>query len=241
MIFRIIEIVFYSELKFMEKGIEQLITSKILSEIISIRFLTESTYILRFHRNGLEFLAGQYIVIGPQGSKQKREYSVYSSVTAPFVEVLIKEVDNGYLSKKLKHGHVGEVIEIEGPFGYFVIDEKRIPERKYLFISSGTGISPFHSIILSNPHINYTLLHGVRLGEEGYERAVYEPGRYIQCTSKDQKGEFQGRVTEYLLKHPIDPNTWVYLCGNSAMIDDAYSILEQQGVPTNHLHAEVYF
>ena len=109
----------------MEKGIEQLVTTKMLSEIISIRFLTESTYVLRFQRNGLEFQAGQYIVIGPQGSKQKREYSIYSPVTAPYLEVIIKEVDNGFLSKKLKLEHPGEIIEVEGPFGYFVIDEKK--------------------------------------------------------------------------------------------------------------------
>ncbi len=220
---------------------EQLITTKIQSEITNVRFLTESTYILRFDRHGLEFYPGQYIVIGLQNNKQRREYSIYSPVDVPYLEVLIKEVDTGYLSKKLKHGQPGEIIEIEGPFGYFVLDERRIPERNFVFISSGTGISPFHSMILSYPHLNYLLLHGVRMGNEGYERSAYQKGRYIQCTSKEPVGEYHGRVTDYLMRHPVDVNHWVYLCGNSAMIDDAYSILEQQGIPMDHLHAEVYF
>ncbi len=216
-------------------------TTRFQSEIISIRFLTESTYILRFDRQGLEFMPGQYIVVGPQGTKQKREYSIYSPVNVPYLEVLIKEVDNGFLSKKLKQGHPGENVEIEGPFGYFVLDEKIIKERKYLFISSGTGISPFHSIILSYPDIDYKLLHGVRFEIEGYEQTDYKKGRYIQCTSKEPGGEFHGRVTDYLLNYSIDLNSLVYICGNSSMIDDAYSILEKKGIQPNRIHAEVYF
>ncbi len=218
-----------------------MVTTRLQSKIISKRFITESTYILRFQRQGLEFIPGQYIVLGIQGSKQKREYSIYSPVDVPYLEVLIKEVESGFLSKKLKHGNPGEIVDIEGPFGYFIVDEKLLPERKYLFISSGTGISPFHSIVLSYPEINYTLLHGVSYLRESYERNDYAQGRYIQCVSKEPGGEFKGRVTEYLLKNPVDINIWAYLCGNSAMIDDAYTILEKSGIPSNQLHAEVYF
>lgn len=225
----------------MERGTSQLITTKTLSEIINIRFLTESTYVVRFQRQRIEFQAGQYIVINPQGNKQKREYSIYSPVNAPYLEVLVKEVDEGFLSKRLKNSKPGDVLEIEGPFGYFILDETKVKERKYLFIASGTGISPFHSMILSNPGLNFKLLHGVRLGAEGYDRQDYPAGSYIQCTSKDEQGDFHGRVTEYMLHNPVDEDTWVYLCGNSVMIDDAYTILEQQNIPSHHLHTEVYF
>ena len=137
----------------MERGQEQLIITKTYSEVINIRFLTESTYVLRFQRNGIEFQAGQYIVINPKENKQKREYSIYSPVTAPYLEVLVKEVEEGFLSKKLKHMKPGDLLEMEGPFGYFVLNQDKIQEPNYLFIATGTGISPFHSMILSNPHI----------------------------------------------------------------------------------------
>jgi ferredoxin--NADP+ reductase/benzoate/toluate 1,2-dioxygenase reductase subunit len=225
----------------MENIVNSIATGKMTSLVLSIRNLTESTYILRFERNGLEFQAGQYVVLGTQGSKQKREYSIYSSVTVPYIEVLIKEVEDGFISKKLKNISPGETIEVEGPFGYFVIDEKRIPERKYLFVASGTGISPFHSMVRSNPHLNYTLLHGVRHLNEGYDRHIYEKGRYIQCTSKEKGSEFYGRVTDYLRKNPVDLNLHCYLCGNSAMVDEVYTILQEQGIPANRLHAEIYF
>ena len=225
----------------MENIVEKKTINQHLCEVISVRFLTESTYVLRFYRNEFNFQAGQYLVLGIPDTKQKREYSIYSSVNSPYLEVLIKEVENGFLSKKFQNLKAGDFVQIEGPFGYFVLDERKIPERKFLFIASGTGISPFHSMVLSNLHLNYILLHGVKTGNEGYDREIYTKGSYIQCTSRDTSGEFSGRVTDYLIHNPVSKNTWVYLCGNSAMIDDAYSLLEQQGIPSNYLHAEVYF
>jgi len=222
---------------------EQVLTAiqKKVSTVLEVRNLTESTYVLRFDRVGMEFKPGQYIVVGLPGSREKREYSIYSSVLAPYLEILIKEVDNGDVSKRLKRLKTGDNIEVEGPFGYFVLEEHKVSLNKFLLIASGTGISPFHSYVKSYPQLNYTLLHGVRNIDEAYEKAEYEKNRHVLCTSRDEKGDFHGRVTEYLKKHKVDPLTLCYLCGNSEMVDDAYKILESQGVPPAHLHAEIYF
>ena len=210
------------------------------SLVLDVRNLTPSTYILRFERNKMDFKPGQYVTIGLPLNSQAREYSIYSSVALPYLEVLIKEVETGVVSKKLKRITPGDQIEVKGPFGYFGLEESKMCE-KYLFIASGTGISPFHSIITSHPNLNYTLLHGVRTSNEGYDKEVYDKSRYIQCTSRDDGGDFSGRVTAYLRQHPVDPQMFIYLCGNNEMIDEAYRILEGQGVPPAHLFAEVYF
>ena len=225
----------------MSQPLTQIVSQRTISEVIQVRNLTKSTYVIRFERNNMAFRPGQYIVVNPEGMKQKREYSIYSSVNEPFLELLIKEVDAGLLSRKLKQTQKGNLLELEGPFGYFVINEDQIPNKKFLFIATGTGISPFHSIVNSYPQLNYTILHGVRTWEEGYEKEQYLPGKYIQCTSKDQKGDFHGRVTDYLKLHPVDTDTVVYLCGNSAMIDEAYTILESQHLSSFQIHTEVYF
>ena len=222
---------------------EQVLTAiqKRISTVLEVRSLTESTYVLRFERMGLEFKPGQYIVVGTPGSRERREYSIYSSAISPFLEVLVKEVDNGEVSRKLKRLKPGDQLEVEGPFGYFVLDGHKVQNNEFLFIASGTGISPFHSMITSYPQLNYRLLHGVRHVNEAYEKAEYEKNRHILCTSRDEQGDFHGRVTEYLKKHPVSPLTLCFLCGNSEMVDDAYKILERQGVPPAHLHAEIYF
>ncbi len=209
--------------------------------VLGIRHLTKSTYVLKIERKGMQFRPGQNLNLGLAGDTEKRDYSIYSAEGDDFLEILVKEVDEGLVSKKLKKMKPGDLVEVDGPFGFFTINEEDKLTRKFLFIASGTGIAPFHSITKSYPGINYTLLHGVRFTEETYEKDQYPAGRYISCVSKDKKGNFHGRVTDYLRQNPVSPNTLCYLCGNVNMIYDAFDILKEQEVPSGNLHAEVYF
>ena len=113
--------------------------------------------------------------------------------------------------------------------------------QKIIFIASGTGIAPFHSFINSYPSLNYTLIHGVKYGEEAYDSDEYNAKRYILCTSRDKQGNIQGRVTDYLKNYSPDKTAYYYLCGNSNMIHDAYDILREKSVDAGRIHAEVYF
>jgi ferredoxin--NADP+ reductase/benzoate/toluate 1,2-dioxygenase reductase subunit len=196
--------------------------------------------VLRFDRNDMAFRAGQHITLGLQGNNQVREYSIYSTEQDTSLEVLIREVDEGLVSKQLKKLIPGELLEVEGPFGFFSIDKLNL-NRKFLFVSTGTGIAPFRSITGSYPSLNYTLLHGVRLAEEAYEKHRYPRDRYVLCTTQDQQGDFNGRVTEYLKQKTLDSDTLVYLCGNCDMIYDTYDLLTSRGFPSSNIKTEVYF
>ena len=146
------------------------------------------------------------------------------------------------VSKKLKRLKPGDPINFENPVGYFVLQDEDIKKRKFLFIASGTGIAPFHSYIRSYPNLDYKLLHGVRYADEAYEKEAYSKDRLILCTSRDEKGDFHGRVTDYLRQNPVEEkDTLCYFCGNCEMIHEAYDILLKQGVPSGNLFAEVYF
>jgi ferredoxin--NADP+ reductase/benzoate/toluate 1,2-dioxygenase reductase subunit len=217
------------------------VTINTIFTVQGVRHLTDSTYIVRLDRKGMMFVPGQNLNIGLAGDPEKRDYSIYSSLEDNFLDILVKEVDDGLVSKKLKKLKPGDSIEVDGPFGFFTIKDEDISTKKFLFIASGTGIGPFHSIALSYPELNYKLIHGVRNRNETYEKDHYPAGCYIGCLSKDKKGEFRGRVTDYLRQNPVDPDTLCYLCGNVNMIYDAFDILKEQGVPSGNLHAEVYF
>ena len=209
--------------------------------VLDTRHLTDTTYLLRTDRGGLEFEAGQYISLGLPGMAEKREYSIYSGVDEDFLEVLVKEIDDGVVSKQLKHLQPGAKAEMDGPFGFFTLGMEERSEQKIIFIASGTGIAPFHSFIKSYPELNFTLIHGVKYGEEAYDSDEYNAKRYILCTSRDKQGNLQGRVTDYLKNYSPDKTAYYYLCGNSNMIHDAYDILKEQGVDAGRIHAEVYF
>ncbi|MCG8702094.1 MAG: FAD-binding oxidoreductase [Bacteroidales bacterium] len=215
--------------------------NKKLAKLTDTRWLNDSTYVLTLERNGLEFEPGQYVTLGIPQNKQTREYSIYSGSNEDSIEVIIKEVEDGFLSLKLGKVKIGDMLLIDGPFGFFNLNPKEIHSHKHLFIATGTGISPFHSFIKSFDNLDYTILHGVRNGKEAYECEHYDSERYILCTSRDTSGDFSGRVTDYLKQNDVDTNTLVYLCGNSEMVYDAYDILMSKGLPSDNIRTEVYF
>jgi len=206
-----------------------------------IRELTESTYVVSMERNGFDFRAGQNINLGLVNDPERRDYSIYSGEGDENLEILVKEVKEGLVSKKLKWLKEGDKLDTDGPFGFFTIKEEDLKTKKSLFIASGTGIAPFHSMVKSYPDLNYTLLHGIRNSTEAYDKQVYSKKCYISCVTGDDNGDFKGRVTDYLKQNPVDKDTLCYFCGNVNMIYDAFDILKEQGFPSGNLHAEVYF
>ncbi|MFH0759332.1 MAG: FAD-binding oxidoreductase [Bacteroidota bacterium] len=209
--------------------------------IDKVRHLTESTYVLRFSRNGMKFTPGQHLVLGLPGSNELREYSIYSGINDDALEVIIKEVDDGMVSCQLKKIMPGDPLEVKGPRGFF-LTRAAVPDAgKLLFLSSGTGIAPFHSYIQSFPGADYRLIHGVRNRNEAYDADDYQNGRFITCTSRDEEGDFSGRLTDYLLEAELESESQVFLCGNSNMIFDAMDILRARGFSQNQIFTEVYF
>jgi ferredoxin/flavodoxin---NADP+ reductase len=212
-----------------------------VANVKEIRSLTDQTFVLVTDRNHLEFDPGQWVRIGLENDTKSRKYSIYSSVNDQNLEFLIREVSDGYLTPRLKPLQIGDKIEIVGPKGQFLLNRSELAGKKYLFISTGTGIAPFHSMISSYPGLDYLLLHGVGLGEESYHKEQYQPDNLIRCTSRDNNGDFNGRVTDYLKSERIDGYSYVYLCGNSEMIKESISILKENGYTENQIRTEVYF
>lgn len=210
-------------------------------KLLEIKNLTDTAYVLRMEKHDFNFIPGQYVSIGKEGSIDKRDYSIYSSPHEPYLEVLIRVVPDGMVSKALQKMKPGEGIEVEGPFGFFQLKPNAPENQHCTLIASGTGISPFHSMIQTFPHLNYKLIHGIRFGKEAYERELYAYDRYVACASRDGKGDYYGRVTSYLRENPPPADSLCYLCGNSDMINDVFDILEAQGIPAGNIHAEVYF
>jgi ferredoxin--NADP+ reductase len=210
-------------------------------KVQEIRDVTDSAYVLRFDRCDMDFAAGQHITLGIPGDNQVREYSIYSTVHQPYLEVLIKEVDKGTVSLKLHKLAAGDLLNVDGPFGFFTIDDEKLATSKFLFIATGTGIAPFHSLVGSYPALDYTLLHGVRYSHEAYERDFFSGERYVLCSSRDNQGDYSGRVTDYLAMIEVDSDTLIYLCGNCDMIYEVYDQLTSRGIDSDQIKTEVYF
>lgn len=229
-----VENVSYTGLKVSEEEIKK------LHRILQVKYLTPDTFIIRLERKNFEFKAGQHVHVKIPGNPKHREYSVYSGEQDDYLEFLVKEVKDGYLTPMLKKRKEGDFLQITGPAGQFKIRENHM-DKKFLFIASGTGISPFHCYIKTYAHLDYKILHGVRYSNEAYEKDAYDPSRIVVCTTGDNQSDFYGRVTEYLKQNPTSHETLVYLCGNYNMIVDSMEILKQQGFPREQIYVETYF
>lgn len=210
-------------------------------KVLRLRHLTDSTFVLRVERKGFEFTPGQCVNLGLKKDAINREYSSYSGKDEKYLEFLIKTIDGGALSPKLATLRPGDEVTIDGAYGLFTIANPEDTKNKYLFIGTGTGIAPFHSFALSYPKLNYKILHGVSYKSELYDTKDYPKDRYVPCVSREKGGDFHGRVTDYLKKHPVEPKTICYLCGNSEMINEVYDILREQGVGGTNIITEVFF
>lgn len=203
--------------------------------------LTEGTFRLRTERPQISIRAGQCFSVGIPGKGINREYSLYGSADDPYLDFLIRTVSGGCVSPNLRQLAAGDEVEINGPYGSFCLEDPLNANQHYVFLASGTGIAPFHSFAKTYSRINYKIVHGIRNSYEQYDVSDYPHGSYIPCVSKNVVGQPSMRVTDYLLDHPVQPDSIIYLCGNRNMIIDAFGILREQGVPSNNLFTEVFF
>lgn len=212
------------------------------SKVLEINNLTESTYVIRLEKSDFEFKAGQYLVLNVPGEYKSREYSIYSPEDVPYIDLLIKEVDEGEISKELKYLKIGTKVKITGPFGFFVLRDNELTKNNHFtFVATGTGIAPFHSIILSNPDLDYEVIHGVRYGYEAYDSCDYPEDRYKLCTSREHGENYNGRVTQYLKMKGVSKDSIYYICGNSRMVNEVTEYLGQNGIYTENIRTEVFF
>lgn len=211
-----------------------------IHRVLSNRDLSPTAYLLKFTREGIDFAPGQYLTVGRAGSLALREYTVYSSPDDPDLEVLVKEIPEGLVSRALRRAEPGDPLDVEGPFGAFLLPPSP-PGTPLLFVATGTGISPFHCLVRSRRGLDYRLLHGVREISELYEREVFEPRRFVACVSRGEGGDFRGRVTGYMRAHAPSPDVRVYLCGSADMIYEAMGILRGCGVSRERIAVETYY
>jgi ferredoxin-NADP reductase len=210
-------------------------------KVLQVEHLTNETFRIRTERPDVPILAGQCFNVGIPGASINREYSMYSDANGPYVDFLIKWVDGGSLTPALQRLQVGDLVEIDGPYGQFYLHDPEDTTRNYVFLATGTGVAPFHSFVATYPHMRYKLIHGIRHPNEQYNAEHYSLGCYVPCISRNVQGQASMRLTEYLRNNPVDTDTIVYLCGNRGMIVDAFEILRDQGVPGNNLLTEVFF
>ena len=214
---------------------------KIESSVLNIRHLTDHTFIITVERHNINFQPGQYMILKFPQDRESREYSIYNKVDDDYLQFLIRDIEDGYLSPRLKNIDQGTLIEMEGPYGFFTLPVTNQNSNNYVFIATGTGISPIHSILTSEPNIDYQIIHGIRIPEEKYQFTDYKQANYKACVTGVNSNDFHGKVTDYLKTIKPKPEASYYLSGNSAMINDVTNYLLAYQIPIERINTEIYF
>ena len=202
------------------------------------------------------------------GSATKRSYSVATvggdgsapnePVEVTRIEIAVSYVEGGAATGLLGGLEKGDVIEASGPYGRFCLQQTDTHPR-YLLLATGTGVTPYRAMLpqieklLAGGDREVVLLYGARnegdllYGEEFEAFAQRHPGFIFHgCLSRqpratprpsDRSGHVQNVLAE-LVPHP--DRDIAYLCGNPNMVDAAFTVLKEFGLPVSQIRREKY-
>ena len=225
----------------------------VLTEIIketktNWRFIFESPLY-----DNINFVSGQLIQLaipwnpkwGSGGDYLTRNYSVASwpDNTNKF-ELIITYLPGGKMCDYLfNDAKIGDEVIYRGPMGVFTLPDN-LMDRDIYFVSTGSGISPFRSMInylYENkiPFKNIKLFFGTRTEEDLLYRKELEKIQeelpnfeYVPVLSREFRKEFRkGYVHEHYLDliDSTDEKPWVYFCGWDRMIREGREHLSERG------------
>ncbi len=200
-----------------------------------------------------EFVPGQFVSLHSifDAKKITRAYSIASGPQANVFELCLNRIKEGRLSPWLFELQIGDTLEFSGPLGYFVL---RHPPSDSIMIATGTGISPFRSMlrahVAAHPERQFTLIFGVRYEQTIMYRDEFEmlandcPNfRFWPTLSRPapgwtgRSGHVQTHLDEALDgRHDLD----VYICGLKLMVDDVRARLKELGFERKQVIFEKY-
>ena len=196
----------------------------------------------------LNYTSGELVQLcmkpGLEGSVV-RNYSVASwpDGTNKF-ELIITYLEGGAISEYLfNEAKVGDEFIYRGPMGVFTLPDN-LMDRDIYFVSTGSGISPFRSMInylYENkvPFKNIKLFFGTRTEDDIVYREEMEKIQkelpnfeFVPTLSREDKPGFaKGYVHDHYLPliDSSEQKPWVYYCGWDRMIQEGRQHLSERG------------
>ena len=229
------------------------------SELKLIKDMTESVREFTFSTpTDFAFSAGQFITLlfDAQGKTIRRPYSIASSPNEmEYIRLCIKRIDGGAGSAFLWNLHIGDKVKFIGPLGNFVA-KKEQHNNPLFFISTGTGVAPFASMIadlLENGFLHpVTLICGFRhdtlyheqflVLTKKYPNFLYKPILSRPRDDKQSQEIEHGRIQQIVERDIFtdDDDAQFYICGLNEMIKQTVSLLESKGIKKERIHFERY-
>ena len=207
------------------------------------------------------YLPGQFITIHfVHGNKTlRRSYSIANVPSQNnTLEIAAGFMEGGPGTELLFNLKLGDTLQASGPYGRLTIKDE-VPKR-YILIATSTGITPYRAMMAAliqrmenHPGLQIVILQGVQnrnevlyLDEWMALVEQYPQVTFRACLSREDKttlssNEYAGYVQQVFPDLNLNPeHDLIYLCGNPAMIDDAFLQLKEKGFTTQHIIREKY-
>jgi ring-1,2-phenylacetyl-CoA epoxidase subunit PaaE len=234
-------------------------------QITAVDRLTPNAVALTFNipedlKEDYSFKAGQYITLKHtlNGKELRRAYSISSPPSSGKLTVGIKKMEGGtfsvYANKELK---AGDTIDVMFPEGRFVFDETS--PKKIAAFAAGSGITPIMSIaqtvLESHPESTFVLVFGnqspeetmyfkqIQALKEQYGKRLFVQYIYSRSHEEDALfGRIERSTVNFVLKNKFKGTEFdgFYLCGPEEMIEQVTDTLEDNGVPKEKIHFELF-
>lgn len=221
--------------------------------ITQITYWTNNLFSIQIHATINPFIAGQFAKIGlPVGKKIiQRAYSYVTPPYHPYLEFYITKVMSGKLTELLYSLQLGDTLMIsKESYGKFILNE--IPDHcsNLWMLASGTGISPYLSILASHDNkikqfSKIILIHATRYSKNlNYLpkmielQKLYDEKLIIQTvlSQEQSSSSLHGRIPQLIENNILENtiglylnnNSHIMLCGNPQMIIDTKNILNKK-------------
>lgn len=260
---------------FAERPSESLGVRPLRARVEQVEHPTPTTALVRLARDdgeAFDVAAGQFFTwaLDVGGVRQRRAYSVAlapgDALRSPNVRFLVKEVPGGVVSHHItRELRVGDVVELLGPAGSFVLPEDPAVKRLVL-IAGGSGIAPIVSLARearrSRPGMPIDIVYGNRrradvpLAGELRDLAAASDGAVSLRFALDIVDEpdrssdwIEGALTRDVVLRALSDaarssfaggGAHAYVCGPEPMMREARLALESLGAGAAQIHIESF-
>ena len=187
--------------------------------LISKREIATDTMAFEFTKpKKFKFIAGQTIDVTV--GTRIYTFSIAASPDEPVLRIATRMRPDSVFKNNLKKIKIGGKVRIQGPSGDFVLPKNT--KKRIIMVAGGIGITPFYSMIKSNPPHKISLF--------------YKNSSSARAAFLDELKQF--KILNLKLK--ISNNALYYLAGPPGFVATYRTILDEGGVNEDNIRTEEF-
>lgn len=196
-----------------------------------------------------KFRAGQYVSVKMSEKGERRDYSIAGREEGGRLALLVDVGPGGVGSKFFESVKEGEMMEILGPLGEFMVRDE---DEKMVMIATGSGIAPIKIMVEEEIEKGKKiwLVWGMRHEEDVFWVEMFEEWEkkyanfkfdlVLSKAGEDWKGE-RGHVQDVVEKELSEwKDSGFYICGARETVEDVESWLLGNGVELGLIRKEKF-